>query len=160
MKGNYTFTIIKPTAVRKQKTGQILADIIAGGFRIVAMKQIRLQEHEAQEFYRVHRDKSFYQQLVDFMTSGPIVVAVLEKENAVEEYRKLIGSTDPDQALTGTIRAKYAESLRHNAVHGSDSDENARLEAKFFFSQREIFDGLEFSSLAWDEKKSKNKAPA
>ncbi|BDD04286.1 nucleoside-diphosphate kinase [Aureibacter tunicatorum] len=139
MKGNITFTILKPDAVKNQNIGNILADINAGGFRIVGMKYTRLRREEAEAFYGIHRERPFFKDLVDFMTSGPIVVAVLEKENAVEEFRTLIGNTDPQKADEGTIRAKYAKSIDANAVHGSDSDENARLESSFFFAQSELF---------------------
>ncbi len=139
MAGNKTFTIIKPCAVRNGYIGKILSDIIEGGFMIKAMKYLKLTEDQAKAFYAVHRDRPFFMELVEFMTSGPIVVAMLEKENAVEDYRKLIGATDPAKAAEGTIRRKYAESLTANAVHGSDSDENALIENSFFFSRCEIF---------------------
>jgi len=139
MAGNYTFTIIKPTAVRKGYIGPILNKITEAGFRITALKMLRLNRAEAQGFYEVHKGRPFYDDLVEFMISGPIVVAILEKENAVEEYRKLIGSTDPEKAEDGTIRKMYAESLQANAVHGSDSDDNARLESTFFFPSSERF---------------------
>ncbi len=139
MAGQYTFTIIKPQAVAKGYIGPILNKVSEDGFKIVALKMLHLTRGEAQRFYEVHLSRPFYDDLVEFMISGPIVVAVLEKENAVEEYRKLIGSTDPDEAQEGTIRKMYAESLRANAVHGSDSDENAELEATFFFPSSERF---------------------
>ncbi len=139
MAGQYTFTIIKPQAVAKGYIGPILNKISEDGFKIAALKMLHLTRGEAQRFYEVHLGRPFYDDLVEFMISGPIVVAVLEKENAVEEYRKLIGSTDPDEAQEGTIRKMYAESLRANAVHGSDSDANAELEATFFFPSSERF---------------------
>jgi len=134
-----TFTMIKPDAVSNGHTGAILNDIIAGGFKIVAMKYIRLSRETAGAFYAVHKERPFYGELVDFMTSGPIVAAILEKDNAVEDFRKLIGATDPAKAEAGTIRNKYAKSIEANAVHGSDSDENAEIEGNFFFSQFERF---------------------
>ncbi|MFC3197257.1 nucleoside-diphosphate kinase [Parapedobacter deserti] len=136
---NKTFTMIKPDAVCNGHTGAILNDIIAGGFKLVAMKYIRLTRETAGAFYAVHKERPFYGELVDFMTSGPIVAAILEKENAVEEFRKLIGATDPAKAEPGTIRNKYAKSIEANAVHGSDSDENAEIEGSFFFSEFERF---------------------
>lgn len=131
---NKTFTIIKPDLFKKGLTGQILDDIIKGGFRINAMKLYHMSLEDAKQFYFIHIDKTFFQELINYITSGPIVVAVLEKENAVEDYRKLIGNTNPAQAEKGTIREKYGESITNNAVHGADSDENAQLEASYFFS--------------------------
>ena len=131
--------MIKPDAVGNGYTGAILNDIIAGGFKIVAMKYIHLSEKTAGAFYAVHAERPFYTDLVKFMTSGPIVAAILEKDNAVEDFRKLIGATDPTKAEAGTIRNKYAKSIEANAVHGSDSDENAEIEGNFFFSQFERF---------------------
>ncbi|WP_353182660.1 nucleoside-diphosphate kinase [Parapedobacter lycopersici] len=139
MTTNKTFTMIKPDAVNNGHVGAILNDIIAGGFKIVAMKYIRLSEETAGAFYAVHAERPFYGDLVNFMTSGPIVAAILEKENAVEAFRTLIGATDPAKAATGTIRNKYANSIEANAIHGSDSDENAEIEGNFFFSQFERF---------------------
>ena len=139
MAGTFTFTIIKPLAVSKGYIGPILNMISEAGFKISALKMLHLTRGEAQRFYEVHVGRPFYDDLVEFMISGPIVVAVLEKENAVEDYRKLIGSTDPEKAEEGTIRKKYAESMRANAVHGSDSDDNAELEATFFFPSSERF---------------------
>lgn len=139
MSGKYTFTIIKPQAVTKGYIGPILNKISEAEFKIAALKMLHLTRGEAQRFYEVHLGRPFYDDLVEFMISGPIVVAVLEKEDAVEEYRKLIGSTDPDEAKDGTIRKMYAQSMRANAVHGSDSDENAELEATFFFPSSERF---------------------
>jgi nucleoside-diphosphate kinase len=137
--GNITFTIIKPGAVAQENIGGILNMITKGGFWIAAMKYIKLSTQQAEEFYSVHKERPFYGDLVKFMTSGPIVVAVLEKDNAVEDYRKLIGATDPAKAEEGTIRKLFAQSIEKNAVHGSDSDKNARIEADFFFSRSERF---------------------
>ncbi len=137
MNGKITFTIIKPGAVKN--TGPILHMIHNAGFHIAAMRLTRLNRTDAEEFYSVHRERPFYADLVEFMISGPIVVAILEKENAVEDYRRLIGSTDPAKAAEGTIRKLYAESIQNNAVHGSDSDENAAGECDFFFSKSERF---------------------
>jgi len=134
MTGNFTFTIIKPCAVKAGYTGKILEDIISGGFDLVAMKFIRMTENEAKIFYAVHKDRPFYKELVDFIISGPIVVAIVTKENAVADFRTLIGKTNPADAAEGTLRRKYGQSLNHNAVHGSDSDENALLESSHFFS--------------------------
>lgn len=131
--------MIKPDAVRNGHTGAILNDIIADGFKLVAMKYTRLSKETAGAFYAVHKERPFYSDLVDFMTSGPIVAAILEKENAVEGFRTLIGATDPSKAEEGTIRNKYAKSIDANAIHGSDSDENAEIEGNFFFSQFERF---------------------
>lgn len=139
MATNRTFTMIKPDAVANGHIGGILNDIIAGGFKLVAMKYIHLTAETAGNFYAVHKERPFYGELVSFMTSGPIVAAILEKENAVEDFRTLIGATDPKKADEGTIRNKYAESIEANAVHGSDSDENAEIEGNFFFSQFERF---------------------
>lgn len=139
MATNRTFTMIKPDAVKNGHIGAILNDIIAGGFKIVAMKYTRLSAEKAGEFYAVHKERPFYGELVDFMSSGPIVAAILEKENAVEDFRKLIGHTDPTKAEPGTIRNKYAKSIDANAVHGSDSDENAEIEGNFYFSAFERF---------------------
>jgi nucleoside-diphosphate kinase len=139
MARNITLTMIKPSAVRDRHTGSILAKIIEGGFIIRAMKLTRLTTEQARLFYEVHKGKAFYDDLVAYMTSGPIIAAVLEKENAVEEYRKYIGATDPLKAAAGTIRALYGTSIEKNAVHGSDSDENASIESSFFFSGLERF---------------------
>lgn len=134
---NRTFTMIKPDAFSKGNSGDILSMIERAGFRIVAMKKTWLSAQKAGEFYAVHRERPFYGELVDFMSSGPIVAAILEKDNAVADFRKLIGATDPSKAEDGTIRKLYAESLGKNAVHGSDSDENAAIEGAFFFSGME-----------------------
>ena len=138
MAGNRTFTMIKPDAVSNGHIGAILQRMNAAGFRIVSMELTRLSVAEASEFYAIHKERPFFGELVSFMTSGPIVAAVLEKDNAVEDFRTLIGSTDPKQADAGTIRADFAESIAANAVHGSDSDENAAIEGAFFFSQRDM----------------------
>ena len=139
MQGNITFTMIKPGAVSQEYIGPILSKISEAGFRITAMKFIKLSRLEAETFYGVHKERPFFGDLVSFMTSGPIVAAVLEKENAVADYRKLIGATDPEKADEGTIRKLFATSVQSNAVHGSDSDDNANLEANFFFSMKERF---------------------
>lgn len=139
MSGNITFTIIKPYAVSNGHIGPILNMIHEKEFQISAMRMLWLTKGEAQRFYEVHKERPFYDDLVEFMTSGPIVVAVLKKENAVEDYRKLIGATDPEKAEEGTIRKLFARSTRENAVHGSDSDENAMIEASFFFSGLQRF---------------------
>ena len=136
---NYTFTIIKPCAVQSGYIGSILADIQKGGFEISAMKYVWMTQAQAEAFYAVHRERPFYGELVQFMISSPVVVAILKHENAVEEYRKLIGATNPANAAEGTIRKKYAKNVQENAVHGSDSDENAAIESNFFFSQCERF---------------------
>ena len=138
MSGNRTFTMIKPDAVESNNIGNITQMISDAGFTIKAMKLTQLSKDQAQEFYEVHKDRPFYGELVEYMTSGPIVAAVLEKENAVADFRALIGSTDPDEAADGTIRKKYAESKGRNAVHGSDSDENAEIESNFHFSENEL----------------------
>lgn len=139
MKQDITLTMIKPKAVENGHIGHILSQINDAGFQIIALKMIQLKKTEAQVFYAEHKEKPFFTELVNFMSSGPIVVAILQKENAVAEYRKLIGSTDPANANYGTIRSLYATSKTANAVHGSDSDENAQKEANFFFSLRERF---------------------
>jgi nucleoside-diphosphate kinase len=139
MTGNQTFTMIKPVAVRSNYIGPILKMINEAGFRIKAMKFTHLTKQQASDFYAVHADKYFFEDLTSFMSSGPIVAAILEKENAVADFRKLIGATDPAKAEEGTIRKLYAESMSHNAVHGSDSDENAIIESDFFFSKMERY---------------------
>lgn len=147
MAGTFTFTIIKPGAVANEHIGPILNVISQHGFHIAAMRMTRLRTQQAEKFYKVHQGKPFYEPLIKFMTSGPIVVAILEKENAVEEYRQLIGNTDPSKAEEGTIRKMFAQSVQKNAVHGSDSDENAQIEANFFFSNSDrfsIFDERDF----------------
>jgi len=139
MATNRTFTMIKPDAVANGHTGAILDDIIKGGFKIVALKYTSLSADKAGEFYAVHAERPFYKDLVGFMSSGPIVAAILEKDNAIEDFRTLIGATDPAKADAGTIRNKYAKSIDANAIHGSDSDENAQIEGNFFFSAFERF---------------------
>ena len=136
---NKTFTMIKPDATSKGYTGAILDQIIKAGFSVKAMKWIHLSPAQAGTFYEVHKERPFYQELVDFMSSGPIVAAILEKDNAVADFRTLIGATNPAQAAEGTIRKNFAASIGENAVHGSDSDENAQIEGNFFFSKLEIF---------------------
>ena len=138
MATNRTFTMLKPDAIENGYTGKILDMIIAAGFEIKAMKLTRLTEAQAKEFYAVHSERPFYGELVEYMTSGPIVAAILEKENAVADFRALIGATDPAEAAEGTIRKYYAESKGRNACHGSDSDENAEIEGKFHFSANEF----------------------
>jgi nucleoside-diphosphate kinase len=133
MATNRTFTMIKPDAVADQHIGDILAMIEHGGFRIVELQKVTLTPERAGEFYAVHKERPFYQDLVKYMSSGPIVAAILEKDNAVADFRTLIGATNPAQAAEGTIRKKYAKSIEANAVHGSDSDENAQIEGEFFF---------------------------
>jgi nucleoside-diphosphate kinase len=132
--GNRTFTMVKPDAVAAGNTGNILAMIEQAGYKIVALKLTQLSEAKAGEFYAVHKERPFYGELVSFMSSGPIVAAILEKENAVLDFRTLIGATDPAKAEEGTIRKKYAKSVGENAVHGSDSDENAAIESAFHFA--------------------------
>lgn len=136
---NRTFMMIKPDAVANNYIGPILAKINEAGFRIVAMKYTHLEPEKAGLFYAVHKDRPFYKDLVLYMSSGPIVAAILEKTNAVEDFRKLIGTTDPSKAAPGTIRNLFAKSIEANAVHGSDSDENADIEGNFYFSQMERF---------------------
>ncbi|GGA83469.1 nucleoside-diphosphate kinase [Puia dinghuensis] len=131
---NRTFTMIKPDAFEKGHSGAIIDKILKSGFRIAAMKLTRLSKEKAGEFYAVHKARPFYGELVDFMSSGPIVAAILEKDNAVADFRKLIGATDPAKADEGTIRKLYAASVGENAIHGSDSDENAAIEGSFFFN--------------------------
>ena len=139
MAANRTFTMIKPDGVENGQIGGILNMITEGGFRIVAMKLTQLTIADAKAFYAVHAERPFYGELVEFMTRGPIVAAILEKDNAVEDFRTLIGATNPAQAADGTIRKKYAASVGENAVHGSDSDENAAIEGAFHFAGREQF---------------------
>ena len=138
MATNRTFTMLKPDAIENGHMGKIIDMIIQAGFEIKAMKLTRLTTEQAREFYAVHAERPFYGELVEYMTSGPIVAAILEKENAVADFRALIGATDPAEAAEGTIRKYYAESKGRNAVHGSDSDENAEIEGKFHFSANEI----------------------
>lgn len=139
MAGNRTFTMLKPDAVENGHVGAILEQITASGFRIVAMKLTQMTKSDAEQFYAIHNERPFFGELVEFMTRGPIVSAILEKENAVEDFRTLIGATNPEEAAEGTIRKKFATSIGENAVHGSDSDENAQIEGAFHFSGREMF---------------------
>lgn len=139
MMGNITFTMIKPEAVAANNIGGILKMIEQSGFRIVAMKKVLLSKERASAFYAVHKERPFYGELVDYMSGSPIIAAILEKDNAVVDFRRLIGSTNPSDAEEGTIRKKYATSLAENAIHGSDSDENAKIESDFHFSEEERF---------------------
>ena len=137
--GNRTFTMVKPEAVQAGNTGTILKMIEENGFRIVALKKVQLNIERAGIFYEVHKERSFYGELVEYMSSGPIVAAILEKENAVADFRALIGATDPTEADEGTVRKLFAENKSKNAIHGSDSDENAQIESDFHFSSTELF---------------------
>ncbi|MDG2464583.1 MAG: nucleoside-diphosphate kinase [Crocinitomicaceae bacterium] len=139
MATNRTFTMLKPDSIENGHMGKIIDMIIGAGFSIKAMKYTRLTEEQAKSFYEVHAERPFYGELVEYMTSGPIVAAILEKDNAVADFRTLIGATDPAEAVEGTIRRAYAENKGRNAVHGSDSDENAEIEGKFHFNANEIF---------------------
>ncbi|MFM2376862.1 MAG: hypothetical protein RLZZ165_1959 [Bacteroidota bacterium] len=139
MSGILTFTIIKPDAVRNGHSGKIIDQIIEGGFKVRAMKMVWLSDKSAGEFYAIHRERPFFKDLVEFMTSGPCIPMILEKENAVEDFRTLIGATNPAHAAVGTIRNRFAKSIDANAIHGSDSDENALREGAFFFSAMETF---------------------
>ncbi|MDD3722441.1 MAG: nucleoside-diphosphate kinase [Lutibacter sp.] len=139
MATNRTFTMLKPDSVEKGYIGAILEKINTAGFRIAAIKMTQMTVADAEKFYEVHSERPFFGELVEFMTRGPIVAAILEKENAVEDFRVLIGATNPADAAEGTIRKLYASSMGENAVHGSDSDENAAIEGAFHFSGREIF---------------------
>ncbi|MCC7430882.1 nucleoside-diphosphate kinase [bacterium] len=137
---NRTLAIIKPDGVRKNIIGKVIAEIEKAGFKVIAMKKMRMTKVAAGEFYGVHKERPFYGELVEFMTSGPVVPMILEKENAVANFRKLIGATDPAQAEEGTIRKLYADSKGENIIHGSDSDENAAIEGNFFFAKQEQHD--------------------
>lgn len=139
MWGNRTFSIIKPGIVERNSVGEVLHAVEEKGFRIVAIKKIMLTKEQAQAFYGVHEGKEFYERLVKYMTSGPVMPMILEKENAVVDFRELIGSTSPELAKEGTIRKRFATSVTKNAIHGSDSDENAEIESAFFFSNLERF---------------------
>ena len=139
MATNRTFTMIKPDAVANGHAGKILDQIIQAGFKVVALKYTQLSEERAGDFYGIHRERPFFIDLVSFMTSGPIYAAILEKDNAIEDFRKLIGATDPQKADAGTIRNLFAKSIDANAIHGSDSDENAEIEGNFFFGADERF---------------------
>jgi nucleoside-diphosphate kinase len=139
MADNLTFTMIKPDAVKDGNIGNILALFSDNGFRIIALKYLHITREQAKSFYIIHKERPFYNELVSFMSSGPIVAAILEKANAVEDFRKIIGSTNPVDAADGTVRKLYGASIQNNAVHGSDSDENAQAEGDFFFSKLERF---------------------
>lgn len=139
MSSNRTFTMIKPDAVEKGHIGAILSKINASGFRIVSMKMTQMSKRDAEMFYAVHQGRPFFGELVSFMSRGPIIAAILEKENAVDDFRTLIGTTNPEEAAAGTLRKEFATSVGENAVHGSDSDENAALEGAFHFSAREMY---------------------
>lgn len=139
MTTNRTFTMIKPDAVENGHIGAILEKITSAGFKIVAMKYTQLSKRDAEEFYAIHKERPFFADLVEFMTRGPIVAAILEKDNAVEDFRALIGATNPAEAAEGTIRKMFATDIAENAVHGSDSDENAAIEGAFHFSGREVY---------------------
>ena len=136
---NITFTMLKPDSIRNKNTGAILDKIIKSGFEIKAMKFTKMSTEQASSFYAVHKERPFFNDLINYMTSGPIVAAVLAKDNAVNDFRTLIGSTNPEEAADGTIRKLFAKSISENAVHGSDSDENAIIECNFHFSENEIF---------------------
>ena len=136
---NRTFTMLKPDSVEKGNIGPILNKINTSGFKIIAMKLTKMSISEAQDFYSIHKERPFFNDLVSYMTRGPIVAAILEKDNAVEDFRILIGSTNPQEAAEGTIRKDFAESISENAVHGSDSDENAKIESDFHFSSSEVY---------------------
>ncbi len=139
MKNNLTFTMIKPDAMENGYAGEILSIILKSGFRISALKLIHLTNQQAEIFYNIHRKKPFFDELVTFMTRSPIIVAVLKKNNAVEDFRKLIGSTNPEDAEKGTVRKLFATSMGENAIHGSDSEDNAHIESSFFFNKNEMY---------------------
>ena len=136
---NITFTMLKPDSIRNGNIGAILDKIVKSGFKIKAMKFTKMTDEKASSFYSIHSERPFFKDLVSYMTSGPIIAAILEKENAVNDFRELIGSTNPEEAKEGTIRNMFAKSISENAIHGSDSDENAKIESKFHFSPDEIF---------------------
>ena len=136
---NITFTMLKPDSVKNGNTGAILDKIVKSGFKIKAMKFTKMTDEKASKFYAIHSERPFFKDLVSYMTSGPIVAAILEKDNAVNDFRELIGSTNPEEAKEGTIRNMFAKSISENAIHGSDSDENAKIECEFHFSPDEIF---------------------
>ena len=136
---NITFTMLKPDSIRNGNTGAILDIIVKSGFKIKAMKFTKMTDEKASSFYSIHSERPFFKDLVGYMTSGPIIAAILEKENAVNDFRELIGSTNPEEAKEGTIRNMFAKSISENAIHGSDSDENAKIECEFHFSPDEIF---------------------
>ena len=136
---NITFTMLKPDSIRNGNTGAILDKIVKSGFKIKAMKFTKMTDEKASKFYAIHSERPFFKDLVGYMTSGPIVAAILEKDNAVNDFRELIGSTNPEEAKEGTIRNMFAKSISENAIHGSDCDENAKIECEFHFSPEEIF---------------------
>ena len=136
---NITFTMLKPDTIRNKNTGAIIDKIIKAGFVIKAMKFTRMSNDQASNFYAIHKERPFFNDLIEYMTSGPIVAAILEKDNAVNDFRTLIGSTNPEEAAEGTIRKLFAKSISENAIHGSDSNENAKIECDFHFSENEIF---------------------
>ena len=136
---NITFTMLKPDSIRNGNIGAILDKIVKSGFKIKAMKFTKMTDEKASSFYSIHSERPFFKDLVGYMTSGPIIAAILEKENAVNDFRELIGSTNPEDAKEGTIRNMFAKSISENAIHGSDSDENAKIECEFHFSPDEIF---------------------
>ena len=135
---NRTFTIVKPDSVRKNNTGKIITRLESEGFRLLGLKKISLSQKQAEGFYAVHRERPFFKSLVDYMTSGPVFVAALERNDAVPHLRKVMGATDPAKAVAGTIRKDFGESIEQNAIHGSDSDENAAIEIAFFFATSEL----------------------
>src|SRR5712691_9281181 len=135
---NRTFTIVKPDSVRKGNFGRIISRLESEGFRVLGIKKMALTQKQAEGFYAVHRERPFYRSLVEYMTSGPVFVAALERENAVAHLRKVMGATDPAKADKGTIRKEFGESIEQNAIHGSDSDENAKIEIGFFFPEAEL----------------------
>ena len=139
---NITFTMIKPDAIEANNHDFILEKILASGFKIIAMKMVLLSKYQAKKFYKIHDGKPFYKDLIDFITRGPVIVAVLNKKNAVEDFRSLIGATDPNKAENGTIRKLFAKSVGENAIHGSDSNDNAKIESSFHFSTNEIFNEI------------------
>jgi nucleoside-diphosphate kinase len=142
--GNRTLAILKPDCVRKNLIGQVVTKITDAGFKIKAMKMVKLSEDAAKGFYEVHKERPFFGELIDYMTSGPCVPIALEKDNAIEDFRKLIGATDPQKAEEGTIRNLYAENIQENIIHGSDSDENAAKEIAHFFSRKELLENSGF----------------
>lgn len=139
MNGKITFTIVKPLAITMNYLGPILTKITENDYKVIALKMLHLSRDQASAFYSIHQGKPFFEGLIDFITSGPVVVAILQKTNAVDDYRNLIGSTNPEKAENGTIRKLFGIDIQRNAVHGSDSDENALIESRFFFSDLEIF---------------------
>ena len=139
MMSNITFTMLKPDSIRNENTGAILDKIVKSGFKIKAMKFTKMTNEKASKFYAIHSERPFFKDLVGYMTSGPLVAAILEKDNAVNDFRELIGSTNPEEAKEGTIRNMFAKSISENAIHGSDSDENAKIECEFHFFPDEIF---------------------